>query len=133
MRMNEIFENDDEKILLEMEQIRIKAYIDFSRLALEELFSEDYDYINSRGKVITRSQLISALENREAVFSTIDLDEVRIRIYGNAAVMTGRLREIGASGAEPFDEQFRFTRVFIKQADQNWRSVAYHSSKISDD
>ncbi len=126
-------DNQEEKILLEMEQIRIKAYIDFNRPALEELFSDDYDYINSRGKVVTRSQLISALENREAVFSAIDLDEVRIRVYGRAAVMTGRLHEIGESEAEPFDEFFRFTRIFIKQADGNWRSVAYHSSKISDD
>ena len=131
--MNESLENDEEKILLEMEQIRINAFINFNRIALEELFSEDYDYINSRGKVISRNQLISALENREAVFSAIDLDEVRIRTYANAAVMTGRLHEVGISGTEPFDEWFRFTRIFIKQADQNWRSVAYHSSKIADD
>jgi ketosteroid isomerase-like protein len=131
--MNEPMENDEQKILLEMEQIRIRAYIEFNRQALEELFSDDYEYVTSRGKFITRNQLISALENREAVFESIDLDEARIRIYGNAAVMTGRLHEVGKSGGEPFDEYFRFTRIFIKQADGNWRSVAYHSSKISDD
>ncbi|OGO08386.1 MAG: hypothetical protein A3K46_06400 [Chloroflexi bacterium RBG_13_60_9] len=130
--MNQPVQNDEENILLEMEQIRIRAYIDFNRQALEELLTGDYDYINSRGKVVSRSQLISALENREVVFNSIDLDEARIRVYGNTAVMTGRLHEVGKSGSEPFDEWFRFTRIFIKQADGNWRSAAYHSSKITE-
>lgn len=133
MHMNQLMDNDEEKILLEMEQIRIKAYIDFNRQALEEILTDDFDYITSRGRIITRAQLTSALENREVVFSAIDLDEVRIRVYGGAAVMTGKLHEVGKSGSEPFDERFRFTRVFIKQADGNWRSTAYHSSKITDD
>jgi hypothetical protein len=133
MLMNQLMANDEEKILLEMEQIRVRAYIDFNRQALEEILTDDYDYITSRGKIITRAQLISALENREVVFDSIDLDEVRIRVYGGAAVMTGKLHEVGKSGAEPFDEQFRFTRIFIKQADGNWRSAAHHSSKITDD
>ena len=131
--MDQPIANDEEKILLEIEQIRIKAYIDFNRQALEEILTDDYDYVTSRGNIITRSQLISALENRDFVFDSIDLDEVRIRVYGDAAVMTGKLHEVGKSGTEPFDEAFRFTRIFIKQADGNWRSVAYHSSKIADD
>ena len=130
--MNQLAENDEKNILLEMEQVRIGAYIDFNRQALEELLACDYDYINSHGKVVAREQLISALENREVVFRSIDLDEARIRIYEKAAVMTGRLHEVGKSGSEPFDEWFRFTRIFIKQADGNWRSVAYHSTKITD-
>ncbi|MBN2086663.1 MAG: nuclear transport factor 2 family protein [Anaerolineales bacterium] len=130
--MNQLPENDEKNILLEMEQVRIGAYLDFNRQALEELLASDYDYINSNGKFVAREQLISALENREVVFRSIDLDEARIRIYENAAVMTGRLHEVGKTGSEPFDEWFRFTRVFIKQADGNWRSVAYHSTKISD-
>jgi hypothetical protein len=131
MRMDQPIANEEEKILLEIEQIRIKAYIDFNRQALEEILTDDYDYVTSRGNIITRSQLISALENRDFVFDSIDLDEIRIRVYGDAAVMTGKLHEVGKSGSEPFDEEFRFTRIFIKQSDRNWRSVAYHSSKIS--
>ncbi len=131
--MNRYSEKDEENILLEMEHIRIKAYIEFNRQALEEILTYDYEYINSRGRIITREQLISALEKRNAVFSAIDLDEPRIRFYGDAAVMTGKLHEVGKSGSGTFDEWSRFTRIFIKQADGNWRSVAYHSSKVADD
>ena len=130
--MDQFSANDERKIFLEMEQIRIGAYIDFNRKALEELLTDDYDYINSRGKLIARNQLLSALESREVVFDSIDLDETRIRIYENTAVMTGRLHEVGKSGSGPFDEWFRFTRIFIRQADGNWRSVSYHSSRITD-
>ncbi len=130
--MDQFSANDERKIFLEMEQIRIGAYIDFNRKALEELMTDDYDYINSRGKVVARNQLLSALESREVVFNSIDLDETRIRIYENTAIMTGRLHEVGKSESAPFDEWFRFTRIFIKQADGNWRSAAYHSSKIAD-
>jgi ketosteroid isomerase-like protein len=131
--MNQFTEKDEENILLEMEHIRIKAYINFNRQALEEILTYDYEYINSRGRIITRDQLISALENRKVAFESIDLDETRIRFYGDAAVMTGKLHEVGKSGSGSFDEWFRFTRIFVKQADGNWRSVAYHSSKVADD
>jgi hypothetical protein len=131
--MNQYSEKDEENILLEMEHIRIKAYINFNRQALEEILTYDYEYINSRGRIITREQLISALEKRNVVFESIDLDEPRIRFYGDAAIMTGKLHEVGKSGSGTFDEWFRFTRIFIKQADGNWRSVAYHTSKVADD
>lgn len=131
--MNQTKDIDDRNSVLEAERKRIDAYINCDKQILDRIMSDDFYYVNSRGKIVTKNQLISALQNRVVTFESIELDDVNVRIFDNTAIITGKLHEVGKSGDESFNEEFRFTRIYLRQNGNEWRSVAYHSSKIVDE
>ena len=60
-------------------------------------------------------------------FDKYQTSEVDIRIYGDAAVVTGRLLRTRTFNGRTADDNWRFTKMYIKQRGQ-WKVVAYHAS-----
>jgi ketosteroid isomerase-like protein len=62
---------------------------------------------------------------------SVSADELKVRVFGNAAVVTGRDTLKGAQyKGKDLSGQYRFTDVFV-QRDGRWQAVASHSSKIA--
>jgi ketosteroid isomerase-like protein len=59
---------------------------------------------------------------------SIEVDQISVRAYGDAAVVTGRTKVI-TGGADPGQIMLRFTDVFIRRAGQ-WRVVASHATRL---
>lgn len=131
--MKQIKNANDKDAVLAVEKKRIDAYLKRDKQILEGIMSADFYYINSKGKIITKEQLISAIQSRIVIFESIELDDIDIRMFDSTTIMTGKLHEVGESGGEHFDEKFRFTRIYVRQDNNEWQSVAYHSSKIIDE
>ncbi len=122
----------DQQCVWQTEQDRIRATLQLDIPALAQVLADDYFYINSRGGLITKAEFLAALQAGVVKYKSQDLAEVLIRVYGDVAILTGRLHETGTSQDQAFDEQFRITRVYVRNASQSWRSVAYHSSHLSE-
>ena len=61
---------------------------------------------------------------------SIDNDEVMVRVYGDAAVVTGRsTTKRAGQGGEVMTRQVRFTRVYAKGKDR-WQVVSAHNTLI---
>ena len=56
-------------------------------------------------------------------------DDVRIRIYGNTAVVTGQAITMGRHEDKEFKWNLRFTNVWVKR-EGRWRRVAFHDSRL---
>jgi ketosteroid isomerase-like protein len=63
-------------------------------------------------------------------FDKYQTSEVDIRIYGDAAVVTGRLLRTRTFNGRTADDNWRFTKMYIKQRGQ-WKVVAYHASPVA--
>jgi ketosteroid isomerase-like protein len=75
--------------------------------------------------------VISDFTSGELKFPSITTDEVRVRVYGNAAVETGLSIMKGQDKGKEVPRDTGFTRVWVKQQG-HWRLVANHySSTVS--
>jgi ketosteroid isomerase-like protein len=60
---------------------------------------------------------------------------VKVRVYGDAAVVTGRATikgqlKTGADSAQDISGQYRYTRVYVKQQGQ-WRLVSFQFAPVA--
>lgn len=58
----------------------------------------------------------------------VKTDDLRVRVYGQAAVVTGRVRWRVRNRDREVDDERRFTSVFVKQKRQ-WRIVAQQMTR----
>lgn len=60
---------------------------------------------------------------------TYDISEPRVRLYGNVAVITAKVKTSGTFQAKPFDVAERVTEVLVWK-DGGWKVVLSHETKI---
>ena len=80
-------------------------------------------------------QLTSGLEwlarhqSRDLQYESITLDEVKVRVYHDVAILIGRQAQQGAYRGNSIKAQLRTTLVFVQQQGQ-WRLASLHLSTI---
>jgi ketosteroid isomerase-like protein len=118
-----------DEIIRHVDQERIQAQIGADAAALDRIYADDFIGIGPSGVVRTKSQVIADFTSGNLRFQSITTDDVRVRVYGNTAVETGRSTMIGQDGAKPVPRDNRFTRVWVKQQ-RGWRLVSNHYSPL---
>jgi ketosteroid isomerase-like protein len=116
-----------EQVIRELDNERIQAQIHADVAALEQIYADDFIGVGPSGTVRTKPQVISDFTSGDLRFQSITTDDVRVRVYGNAAVETGRSTMNGQDKGNSVPRDTRFTRVWIKQQGR-WRLVANHYS-----
>jgi hypothetical protein len=61
----------------------------------------------------------------------IGIDGVEVRLFGEAAVVSGRTHALGEFAGQSYDVWIRFTDVFVRRQGQ-WQAVASHASLLPD-
>ena len=86
---------------------------------LGSVLAEDFVGVGPRGFTLTREQWISRHEAGNLRYESFGLDEVDVRLYGDAAVAVCRQTAEGVYEDEndryDIHEQFRATLVFVRQ------------------
>jgi ketosteroid isomerase-like protein len=106
---------------------RIQAQIHADAVALERIYADDFIGVGPSGTVRTKPQVISDFTSGDLRFQSITTEDVQVRVYGNAAVETGRSTMNGQDKGKSVPRDTRFTRVWVKQQG-HWRLVANHYS-----
>ena len=85
---------------------------------LEYALDEDFVGVGPRGFMLTKDQWLSRHQAGNLKYQSFGLDEVQVRLYGDAAVMVCRETAEGVyedeNGRYDLNEQFRATLVFVK-------------------
>ena len=115
--------------IMKVDRERIQAQINADAVALDRIYADDFVGIGPSGTVRTKKAVLSDFTSGSLKFQSITTDDVRIRVYGNAAVETGLSTMKGQDAGKVVPEENRFTRVWIKQGGR-WRLVANHYSNL---
>jgi ketosteroid isomerase-like protein len=118
-----------EQAIRQVDHERIQAQIEADVMALDRIYADDFIGIGPSGRVRTKAQVISDFTSGDLKFQSITTDDVRVRVYGNTAVETGRSTMIGQDRGKAVPRDNRFTRVWIKQVGR-WRLVSNHYSSL---
>jgi hypothetical protein len=92
------------------------------------LVAPEWSVTHITGAVITRDQALKMCEEPDTPIETMKVDDLSIRIFGDAAVVTGRTT-VATGGASPVTLTLRFTDVFVRRAGR-WQVVASHATRL---
>ena len=86
---------------------------------LGETLADDFVGVGPRGFMLTKDQWLSRHEAGSLRYEAFGLDEVQVRLFGDAAITVCRQSARGVyegeNGRFDLDDQFRATLVFVKQ------------------
>jgi ketosteroid isomerase-like protein len=94
------------------------AIIHKDAAALSRQYTDDYFRIGETGKVSGKSETIANFMNPNLENTKLEPSDVKIRVYGNVAVVTELVTSSrGANGKTPTEHVSRQTAVWVKQHD----------------
>lgn len=119
-----------EQLILRLEDEGREATLKNDIKANDRLLADNWVNINPDGSVTTKAKLMELLKDSSFKIISIDNDEVVVRVYGDAAVVTGRsTSKRAAQNSEVVTRQVRFTRVYAKSKG-GWQVVSAHNTLI---
>lgn len=114
-----------------LEQRLVRAWIERDRETVDEILADDWSVIDPGGRVLGKAQVMAeGFESGTRNIESGTIDEVRVRLLGHVAVVTGRTVAAGSYQGTPFSVQLRFTDVCEKQGGR-WRVVASQGTLIA--
>src|SRR5260370_697591 len=97
---------------------------------LDRILAGDYTFAGVGDVLIDKEQWVAEVDYPGIRTTSAIVDDLRIRVYGDAAVVTGRAVYRGWSKKSgEFVHRFRFTDTFIRR-DNAWKCVASHASGL---
>ena len=97
--------------------------------AYEHILSDDFIFTGADGTVSDKEGEINRVRLGGLTFRSGQSDDVRVKIYGKTAVVTGRFTAHGESNGRDFTFVERYTAVFVKRSGR-WQMVAEQATEI---
>ena len=94
---------------------------------LSNLLAEDFVITVEDGSTYGKEGYITHTADPSVRVDVAEQSESRVRMHGNAAVITGTYHEKGADKGKPYEYRDRFTDVWMK-LDGKWQVIASHYS-----
>jgi hypothetical protein len=93
-----------------------RAWVHGDRTAIERILGTEWTVTTPSGRVVSRQTVLAdAIEAPRNVIKRISVDDLRVRLLGEAAVVTGTSRAEGTVDGVPYEARARFTDVFVKR------------------
>ena len=118
-------ERDLKQLVKDLNAAIVKADIAF----LERVLDQDYVHYRPRGTVENRAQYLENRMNGNVNFESLVADDVKVRFYGDTAIVTYRSTAKGKDQQGAIDEQRLWTRVFVRR-DGRWQLVYSQGTSI---
>ena len=96
----------------------------------EENLSDEYVLITPTGTVKTKQDVIRELSAPGMRVEPFEPFDVQVRLYGDTAVVTGRMRQRFVLGGIRYANDVRYTDVYVKRKGK-WQIVSAHASTVA--
>lgn len=122
--------DDVAKQLESLNRAGMESYVKRDVGFLEQHVADDYLSTFPDGSVLDKQGEIRALESGAVVLREVIASEMKVRVYGDAAVITGRSTIKAVVAGRDERGEYRFTDVWIKRVGR-WLAVASQVTRIS--
>jgi ketosteroid isomerase-like protein len=113
-----------------LEDVWRNAVLHGNTTAMDTLLADDYMSISPTGILQSKEQALANLRAGNVHFTSLDLSDRKIRLYGTTALVTSRAEVTGKGPEGDFSGSYRYTRVYVKDARGVWRIVSFEASRI---
>lgn len=111
------------------EETRIQALLTRDFAALDRVLGEDLTYTHSNAKVDGKTAYLEPFVSGRTRYVRLEPSDVVARVYGDAAVLTGRMLSVALVNGAESRTDLRFTSVWVTR-DGRWQMVAWHSARL---
>ena len=117
--------------LNELQQRLIRAWVEHDRDTVDAILSDDWTVIDPTGRVLTKAQVMEeGFESGTRKIESGAIDEVKVRLFNDVAVVTGRTIAQGSYEGTSVSVKLRFTDVCVRRGD-GWQVVASQATLIA--
>ena len=109
--------------VLDMEVKLTNAYRDRQVETFAAMLDEDFVITFEDGSTYSKTGYLSYTAAPGAKVEIAEMSDVKVRVHGTTAIVTGAYHERGSSDGDPYDYHERFTDVWIKK-NGKWLVVA---------
>lgn len=118
--------SDAEKVIA-LEKKWTESYKQHDIGMLSSLLAEDFVITVEDGETFGKEGYISHTADSSVHVETAAMSELKVRLHGNTAVVTGAYHEVGESKGKPYEYRDRLTDVWMKTGGK-WQVIASHYS-----
>ena len=91
--------------------------------------ASDFTQIESGGAVVGRDEFVKDLLDPSLRIDPYKVEDFGVRVYGDTALLTGRIRMTGSAEGKPFSSHFRYIDVYVKR-DGAWKVVSIQITRM---
>ena len=118
-----------EQALMKIEQDMLAALLKKDAAGFGRHFADDAVLTTPDGTVQTRAQLLADVKSGDLVLESSAFSDMKVRVYGDAAVVTYTTTDKGKYKQQDISGRFRWTDVFVRRAGE-WKLVAGQGTPI---
>lgn len=112
-----------------LESARAQALMHADTTVLSRLVADECAEVSRFGTLRTKADNIREIGSGALKLTPVKYDSVRVRIYGDVAVLRGIADIAGSLRGFPFSGKLSYTRIFVRP-DGCWQAVAMQHTMI---
>ncbi len=122
--------NELKEQVIKFERERLAAFAAADKATFDRMVSDDVTVTHSSGGISTKADLMEAMRpaTPEQPLPALTIEEPKVRLYGESAVLTGNLVETARDGRREL--VLRFTNTYARH-DERWQMVAGQLTTLS--
>ena len=98
--------------------------------AMDSLLDADYMEITPNGTLLSREQEFEKLRSGALRITSFEVSDRKVRFYGKTALVTSRTDVMGSAVGGEITGSYRYTRVYVRDAQSKWKIVSFEASRI---
>ena len=122
--------NTMEEELLKLEDEFARAVAGNDADALDGLLANDWIIVEPDGSIIDKARFLGVIRSGALSHESMESTDLRVRLYGNTAVVTALTTTKGKFMGQDFASCERATDIFVKQTDR-WQCVFTHLTRFT--
>jgi len=121
-------EKEIRAILAQSDQANLKGGAE-AVATYDKILTDDYTRIPPNGTVLSKADILNSAKAGQLKYDLLEHSNVKVRVYGNTAVVTGVATEKGIRQGNSFSGKTRWTRIFVKRGG-DWKIVLFQSTNM---
>ena len=121
--------SEAEEELLKMENEFAEAIVRNDLEGIGGLVADDWIIIEPDGGIVDRKRFFEVIKSGALTHEMMESEDLRVRVYGDSAVVTAVTWAKGKFMGQEFSTQERATDVFVK-CEGRWRCVLTHLTRL---
>jgi len=109
----------------------VAAYLQGTTELFNRVWADGFIFTSPFGQFTNKEQEIGDIRSGDLAFESLSTGDITVKVYGNTAVMAGRLTMKGRYKDRDISGQYSYTNVLGRQQQESWRIVASHAAHIS--
>ena len=106
------------------------AHVQGDAASLGRIFADDMVVAVPGMRLLNKADSLAMFTAGRMKFDRYESSDTQSRVYGDTAIVTGRIRRTRTIAGKSVDDDWRFTKVYLRRTG-GWQVVSFHASNVA--